>query len=255
MLFSPKYLLAAISVLTLLQGSLARLALVADNDGLERRESYALLEREPIDFDLDTRADVFDEDDLLERRAPQSNAARRARASQPARGRKGLPNAARLTLGKEARKELDGMGLHGKARRNTVKWHKTQLKKEMKTNPALKGKARSGVIEHVAHKGGSNPKEKNHITASFRDKNRKDIPNKFNGGKNHHVYVNNKGLNRAGKAASARNNAQIKGQSKSHQMSVGRTQTPGKSSQKGKEKQRNLSKNSNKGFQRRKRSL
>jgi hypothetical protein len=35
---------------------------------------------------------------------------------------------------------------------------------------------------HVAHKGGSNPKEKNHITASFRDKNRKQISNKFNGG-------------------------------------------------------------------------
>jgi len=180
MLFSSKYLLAGISVLTFLQGNLA---LVADNDGLERRESY---ERELInfDFDLDTRADIFD-DDLLERRAPpkqqprrgtqvrketkanpytpknggKSNAAPKARVPQPAHRKKGLPNAAKLTLSKDARKELDGMGLHGKARKNTIKWHKNQLKKEMRTNPALKGKARTGVIEHIAHKGGSNPKE------------------------------------------------------------------------------------------------
>jgi hypothetical protein len=34
----------------------------------------------------------------------------------------------------------------------------------------------------LAHEGGSNPKEKSHITASFREKNNKVIANGFNGG-------------------------------------------------------------------------
>jgi len=34
---------------------------------------------------------------------------------------------------------------------------------------------------HVAHKGGTDPKEKNHITASFYDKNKIDISNNVNG--------------------------------------------------------------------------
>jgi hypothetical protein len=138
---------------------------IEDNDDLELRESSALLERGLLNFDLDTRAHIFDEDDLFERREPRrgqirketkanpytprgrSNPAPKSRAPQPANRQKGLPNAAKLTMSKDARKELDGMGLHGKARKNTIKWHKSQVKKEMRTNPALKGKARTGVIE------------------------------------------------------------------------------------------------------------
>lgn len=165
---------------------------------------------------------------------------------------KALPNTAKLTLSEDARKELDGMGLHGKARKQLIKWHKKQVKKEMNTNPLLKGQAITGVIEHVAHKGGHDPKEKNHITASFLTKLRKPIPNTYNGGANHHLYVNEKGLPQQAKAGSNKNNAAIKGQSTSHQTSVSRTRSRGKSRNKGKGKQnpgREFSKNANKGFQ------
>ncbi|KAJ3509712.1 hypothetical protein NLJ89_g5077 [Agrocybe chaxingu] len=285
MKFSLKrVLLPAIGALALLQCTVARPLLpIGSDDIVERSEVYenSLLEREviPLEIRNDLVETWFEE---FERRGgrkasrgsavprkgtqikkqPKANpfsakskgkAAPPSPKPQPGNKQKALPNKAKLTLGKDARKELDNLGLHGKARKNTVKWHKNQVKKHMKTNPVLKGKAKTGTIEHIAHKGGSNPKEKNHITASFRDKNKKDVLNKFNGGKNHHLYVNNKGLPRQAKGAMNKNNAEIKGQSKSHQTSVGKTRTPGKSSGKGKGTQhagKGFSKNSNKGFQR-----
>jgi len=151
--------------------------------------------------------------------------------------RKGLPNNTKLKLADTARAELNKIGVHGKARRNMIKWHKTQVKNEMKNNPLLKGKAHTGVIQHIAHEGGSDPKEKNHITASFRDKNNKQIPNNYNGKDNHHLYVeSHKGLMGQGKAGLNRNNADIRGQPLSHQQSLSKTRTPGKSSNKGKGK-------------------
>lgn len=159
---------------------------VVNNDGIiERRETYEspLLERELVDFaNLDTRADIFDEGDSLEQRAQLGRSAMGAPTQQshkstqvqketkanpytpkngkpnvgspapkedarPGNHRKALPNSAKLTLSKDARKELDRMGLRGKARRNTIKWHKIQVKEHMKTNPTLEGKAKTGVIE------------------------------------------------------------------------------------------------------------
>ncbi|CAA7267218.1 unnamed protein product [Cyclocybe aegerita] len=278
MKFSLKrVLLPAIGALALLQCTVSRPLLpIGSDDLVERSEVYdnGLLEREAIPLEI--RNDVVDTSfDELERRggrtAPRKSTQikKETKANPFSKGKgkaappgakpkagnkqKALPNSAKLTLGKDARKELDNLGLHGKARKNTVKWHKNQVKQHMRTNPTLKGKAKTGTIEHIAHKGGSNPKEKNHITASFRDKNKKDVLNKFNGGKNHHLYVNNKGLPRQAKGAMNKNNAEIKGQSKSHQTSVGKTRTPGKSSGKGKGTQhagKGFSKNSNKGFQR-----
>ena len=61
--------------------------------------------------------------------------------------RKGLPHNAKLTLSDSARTELNKIGVHGKQRRNMIKWHKTQVKNEMKNNPLLKGKANTGVIQ------------------------------------------------------------------------------------------------------------
>ena len=40
----------------------------------------------------------------------------------------------------------------------------------------------SFLSSHTIHEGGSDPNEKNHITASFRDKDNQKIPNGFNGG-------------------------------------------------------------------------
>ncbi|KAF8972229.1 hypothetical protein BDZ97DRAFT_2054324 [Flammula alnicola] len=140
--------------------------------------------------------------------------------TQPQNKQKALLNSAKLKLSEKARKELYSIGVHGKARKDTIEWHKYQLKQQMSNNPALKGKGGMGIVEHIAHMGGSNPKEKNHITASFRDKYKEQIPNNFNGGKNHHLYVNNKGLPLQAKLAMNKNNAEINGQSKSHQTSV-----------------------------------
>lgn len=59
----------------------------------------------------------------------------------------GLPHYTKLRLADSARSELDKIGLHGKQRRNMIKWHKAQVKTEMKKNPLLAGKAHTGVIQ------------------------------------------------------------------------------------------------------------
>jgi len=250
MLFSLKnLLLPAIGTLALLQCAVGRPLPdgTTGNDGLiERQEAYdnALLDRafiDGVDNSLFERAPARGGIRKEAKVNPYSKGQKVAKTVQPARKPKqpqqGQHVSPKMTLGKNAREELDKMGLHGKARKSTIKWHKNQVKQQMRTHPALKGKAKSAVIEHVAHKGGSDPKEKNHITASFRDKNRQTVPNSFNGGKNFHLYVGSKGLNRAAKTASSRNNAQIMDKPKSFQTSVSKTRTPGKSSNKGKGKQ------------------
>lgn len=150
-----------------------------DNDDLiERREMYgnAQLNHELVDCNLVTRAD------LLEWRAPPKLSAGRPKQQLPkstqfrkeakaspytpkrgkpeaeaggaqpkapglANGKKALPTSAKLIFSKGALEELDGMGLHGTARKNTIKWHKNQVKMEMRTNPLLNGKAKLGVIK------------------------------------------------------------------------------------------------------------
>ncbi|KAF9471412.1 hypothetical protein BDN70DRAFT_575110 [Pholiota conissans] len=280
MLFSFKRLLVpAIGALALLRYATA--LPVPTSELSERGEvtEQALLNREFIGLNqrefLDTDDTLLERDDLdLVRRArgggrgqitkqPKANPYKskaKTPAPAPARNanhnqnrRKALPNNTKLRLSDDARGELNKMGLHGKARKNTIKWHKNQVKKAMRTHPALKGKAHTGVIQHLAHKGGSDPREHNHITASFLDKHRQPVPNSFNGGNNHHLYVKNKGMPGQAKAGWNKNNADIRGNSEAHQKTLSRTRTPGKSSSKGKGKQNsehNFSKNSEKGFQR-----
>ncbi|KAF9475178.1 hypothetical protein BDN70DRAFT_924162 [Pholiota conissans] len=161
-----------------------------------------------------------------------------------------------LTLGKYASKELDKLGLHGKVRKNTINWHKKQMKKAMRTHPLLKGVAQKGEIVHIAHKGGSNPSEKNHITATFLNKEGSEIMNDFNGESKHHIYVNsdNKGLSSHVKGAMDGANARITHKSRDHQVASGKTRTRGKSRGKGKgqnNRNRNFSKNPHKGYKRR----
>ncbi|KAJ3532722.1 hypothetical protein NMY22_g7628 [Coprinellus aureogranulatus] len=74
-----------------------------------------------------------------------------------------------------------------------VKWHKDQVRKHMKKDPNLKGT--SATVQHAAHSGGSNPKEKIHITAMF--KKGKEVKGTVNPWtkamtKLHHVYTNNR---------------------------------------------------------------
>lgn len=44
---------------------------------------------------------------------------------------------------------------------------------------------------HIAHKGGSDPKEKNHITAKLTNKNGQFIKNSYNGGVGVSCYASN----------------------------------------------------------------
>lgn len=69
--------------------------------------------------------------------------------SGPAGGRaKYQPGETKLRLGDGAKQELDRINVHGKARKNVIKWHKKQVNKQMKQNPDLRG-ATTGVIEYV----------------------------------------------------------------------------------------------------------
>jgi hypothetical protein len=107
--------------------------------------------------------------------------------------------------------EIAGFGLSGKAAKDMKNWHENHVINAMKTNPNLNG-AHHAVVHHTAHKGGHDPEEMNHITASFYDKHGAIIPNNFNGGPNHHVYVpkSNAGLGKEGKKALQRANVALR---------------------------------------------
>jgi len=246
--FRTRLLLTAISAFTLLQLVVAHPlpltaasednALVKENEAFKKapleHDNGRLYQRGLGKISKEQKANPF-----KPKTKSTSAPGKKAQPQKNQNHRKGLPSNAKLTLSNDARTELNKIGVHGKERRKMIKWHKTQVKNEMKNNPLLKGKAHTGVIQHIAHEGGSDPKEKNHITASFRDKSNKQIPNNHNGGNNHHLYVGSiKGLMRQGKAALNRNNADIRGQPESHQKSLSKTLTPGKSSNKGKGKQK-----------------
>jgi hypothetical protein len=226
--FRNRLLLAAISAFALLQLIVAHpLPLIKDNALVKRTEAF---KNAPLEHDYVRlyRRQVFQP--KAKRASAQVEKARRPN-NQNRQNKK-------IKLADSARTELDKIGLHGKQRRNMIKWHKKQVKNEMKNNPELKDKAHTGVIQHIAHEGGSVAKEKTHITATFRDKHNKQIPNSFNGGNNHHVYAeSHQGVMGQGKAALNRNNADIRGKSESHQKTLSKTRTPGKSSNKGKGKQ------------------
>lgn len=75
------------------------------------------------------------------------------------------PANAKVTFGSDARRKLDELGLHGKQRQHAKNYHKNIVKAEMKAHGAEKGR-----VFHLAHKGGSDPKERNHLTVGLYDK-------------------------------------------------------------------------------------
>jgi hypothetical protein len=112
------------------------------DDGLVERETSedTLFKREFTD--IDARNNPLGWFPELERRGGRAPA-RPANQQQKRQKEKGLP---KYTLGKDARAELDRMNLHGEVRKSTVKWHKKQVKEQMKTDPRLKG-AQKAVIQ------------------------------------------------------------------------------------------------------------
>jgi len=102
-----------------------------------------------------------------------------------------------------ASRRLDGMGLHGKARKSAKKYHKNIMLAEMKKKGATKG-----IVVATAHQGGIVKSEKNHITAQFFKGHKKGSSNggaipsswtdkatgkvKVGEKDQHHVYVNDK---------------------------------------------------------------
>ena len=112
------------------------------DDGVIERETSEdiLLKREFID--INARNNLLSWFPELERRGGRAPA-RPANQQQKRQKEKGPPN---YTLGKDARAELDGMNLHGKVRKSTIKWHKKQVKEQVETNPRLKG-AQKAVIQ------------------------------------------------------------------------------------------------------------
>jgi len=157
MIFSKYFVLFAPGLLALLQSTLARpwsvvffaLSCIANlqtsplfDDGLIERETSedTLFKREFTD--IDARNNLLGWFPELERRGGRAHA-RTANQQQKRQKKKEQP---KYTLGKDARAELDRMNLHGKVRKNTIKWHKKQVKKQMKTNPTLKG-AHDAVIQ------------------------------------------------------------------------------------------------------------
>ena len=109
-----------------------------------------------------------------------------------------LPNYRHVDHSQTARQEIAGFGLSGHHAKEVKNWHENHVIHAMKTHPSLKGVAHSAMIQyvstyyhwiyrsfissHTAHQGGSDPHEKNHITASFHDKHGQVIHNSFNGG-------------------------------------------------------------------------
>jgi len=86
-------------------------------------------------------------------------AAAKARGKDRANHR---PANAKVTFGADAKRKLDELGLHGKARKHAKDYHKKIVKAEMGAHGATKGR-----VFHLAHKGGSDPNEKNHLTVGL----------------------------------------------------------------------------------------
>ena len=84
-----------------------------------------------------------------------------------------------------ARKEIAGLGLSGQHAKEVKNWHENHVIHEIRTSVEIFEKPRSVrrdlvrfyfklsldksliYFSHTAHEGGSDPNEKNHITASF----------------------------------------------------------------------------------------
>jgi len=75
------------------------------------------------------------------------------------------PANAKVTFGADAKRKLDELGLHGKSRKHAKNYHKNIVKAEMKGHGA-----ETARVFHLAHKGGSDPNEKNHLTVGLYNK-------------------------------------------------------------------------------------
>jgi len=111
-----------------------------------------------------------------------------------------------------ASQEIHHMGLSRDGVKEMHGWHHQQVIHAMQNHPALRGHAQYAVIHHTAHQRGTDPNEHNHITAQFFDHHKQLIPNNFNGGPNHHIYVpsSNNGLSKEGRKALERNNVALR---------------------------------------------
>lgn len=98
-----------------------------------------------------------------DKKALQKHAVAKAQRAGRASGPK-VPTAAKITFGKEARKEMNKLGLHGKSRKHAKNYHKAALKQDMERHGAA-----TGTITHIAHSGGSDPKERFHMTAQYKN--------------------------------------------------------------------------------------
>jgi len=93
-----------------------------------------------------------------------------------------------------ARKHLDSLGLHGKARKRAKTWHRNVVKNEMKQRGAT-----SARIVHLAHTQGSvDPKL--HVTGNLWN-GKKAMKNTYNRGNLHHMYVGNRKVSNTYQAA------------------------------------------------------
>ena len=91
---------------------------------------------------------------FIHKTKPASAPVEKARPQNNQNQRKGSPNNKKLKLAdtSSARSELDKMGLHGKPRRNMIKWHKTKMKARWRTTLSWRVRrtlAWSGEFLHV----------------------------------------------------------------------------------------------------------
>ncbi|KAH9474488.1 hypothetical protein JR316_0012947 [Psilocybe cubensis] len=138
---------------------------------IHRREypgpSFDVFERDD-GLDLDSR-DIDDVEEIYQRSRGALKAAKQAAkatrvAKAAAKGKTSpkRPANAKVTFGNAAKAHLDELGLHGKDRKKVKKYHKQVVKQDMKNHGA-----HSARVFHLAHTGGSDPNEKNHITAGY----------------------------------------------------------------------------------------
>lgn len=126
---------------------------------------------------------------------------------------KGPKQIPKVRFSQGARKHLDSLGLHGKARKSAKKWHTNIVKSEMKRKGAASAQIKcvtdsrpcrnhllTSRFRHLAHRVGS-ADPRLHVTAAFWDKNNKRMKSSYGNppkrGNLHHVYVGSRPVNRA----------------------------------------------------------
>ncbi|PPQ79018.1 hypothetical protein CVT25_002327 [Psilocybe cyanescens] len=131
-------------------------------------------------LDIDSR-DLTEDDDLYRRARGAAKVAKKAakavrvqKAASKGKVTPKRPANAKVTFGNAAKAKLDELGLHGKDRKKVKKYHKDVIKKDMKNHGAHSARvlyvshpSLTYPKDHLAHEGGNDPNEKNHITAGY----------------------------------------------------------------------------------------